>query len=79
MDDNEMQGLRTKLAETLGEHKMLLDYWKVNQQMRVHVIVCQECKILKPCISMAAIAEDVRKLHSIVESHFTHKGGNAKP
>lgn len=77
-NNDEISGLRTKLAETLGEHKMLLDLFKLNQQMKVHIIVCQDCKVLKPCQQMASIAEGVRRQHSQVEGYYTEKDRNAK-
>jgi hypothetical protein len=77
--NEDLATLKTMAKEMLFENKILWEYFVLNQQMRMHIVVCLECKTFKPCKMMAEIAQDVRKKHDEVACHLAGKDKNAKP
>lgn len=64
---------KTKMSEVIGEHKSLLLYFKYNDQMRVHLIVCDNCMKGKDCRAGRSMAQDVTKLHMVLQKYFSDK------
>lgn len=69
-------GIETKVNKMVTEHGLLRKYFDINQQMRVHIIICEKCRKPGACNQMAAIAEDVRKQHTYLEAYFVQEEKN---
>lgn len=77
VDNNEIAALRTKLTETISEHKSLLQYFKLHQGMRLHMILCDKCSKYQECQTGREMAQTITGTHKLLQDYFGGKHGTA--
>lgn len=64
---------KNKMSELASEHPMLLRYFKLHDQIRIHMINCDPCNKMQGCHGGAQLRGEILKLHKELNEHFSLK------